>query len=359
MRLKSKKMKVTQRESGIELLRLFALFAVIMIHYCDKAIPLINNSFNMNAMLLSRSISSCAVDVFILISGYFMVKSNKRVIGKPLSLLTQVVYRNLLIYALVIILGIRAFDIKYFAFRLIPASYYPILFVVLYIISPYINALLTSLSRKALRNFIIIVFLLFSVWTIIVDLTQEVFDYQWFGLSPIGAWGNQQGFNIVNFILLYCIGGWLRLNEVSIATRKRNFIWIMVVVVLIFGWSLVCSHLYKQGMRSSWVYHNPLVIIYSVLLFLFFNSLHFTNRFINYLAKLVFLCFLIHSGVIANVDIGISRVCNGNILVMLAHYMVFSIAMIAVSCIAYEFYNLITKWIFNKLDKKEIPYGLQ
>lgn len=129
-------MKSVQRESGIELLRLFALFAVIMIHYCDKAIPLINNSLNMNVMLLSRSISSCAVDVFIMISGFFMVKSNKRVIGKPLSLLTQVVYRNLLIYALVIILGIRAFDIKYFAFRLIPASYYPILFVVLYIISP-------------------------------------------------------------------------------------------------------------------------------------------------------------------------------------------------------------------------------
>ena len=132
-----------------------------------------------------------------------MVKSNKRVVGKPLSLLTQVVYRNLLIYVLVLLLGLRAFEIKYLAFRLIPASYYPILFVVLYIISPYINALLTSLSKKALRNFIIITFLLFSVWPTIVDLTQEVFDYQWFGLSPIGAWGNQQGFNIVNFILLY------------------------------------------------------------------------------------------------------------------------------------------------------------
>ena len=320
-------MKTRQRESGVELLRIFALFSVIMIHYCDKAIPLINNSLNMNVMLLSRSISSCAVDVFILISGFFMVKSNKRVVGKPLS-------------------------------RLIPASYYPILFVVLYIISPYINALLTSLSKKALRNFIIITFLLFSVWPTIVDVTQEMFDYKWFGLSPIGAWGNQQGFNIVNFILLYCIGAWLRLNEVSIATRRKNLIWIFVVVVSIFGWSLVCSHLYKQGMRSSWVYHNPLVIIYSVLLFLFFNSLHFTNSFVNYLAKLVFLCFLIHSGVIANVDIGISRVCNGNIMVMLAHYLVFSIAMIAVSCIAYEFYHLITKRVFNKLDNKGIPYEL-
>ena len=173
----------SKRESGIELLRIIALLFVIMIHYCDKALPLINSGINLNVMLLSRSISSCAVDVFILISGYFMVKSNKRVYGKPINILAQVVYRNVLIYALLILLGMKAFELKYFAFRLVPASYYPILFVVLYIISPYINTVLTSLSRTALRNFIIIVFILFSVWPTIVDVSQELFDYQWFGLS--------------------------------------------------------------------------------------------------------------------------------------------------------------------------------
>jgi hypothetical protein len=238
----------------------------------------------------------------------------------------------------------------------VPASYYPILFVVLYIISPYINIVLTSLSRIALRNFIVIVFILFSVWPTIVDVSQELFDYQWFGLSSIGAWGNQQGFNIVNFVLLYCVGAWLRLNEVSIPALKKNTIWIIVVIGLIFIWSLVCSHLSKQGMRSSWVYHNPLVIIYSILLFILFKRLHFTNRFINYLAKSVLLCFLIHSGVIANMDIGISRVCNGNIFLMLSHYLTFSIVMMVVSIIAYEVFNFITHRLWEQLNKKEIPY---
>ena len=154
------KIKKTQRVSGIELLRIFALLAVIMIHYCDKALPLINNSLNLSVMLLSRSISSCAVDVFILISGYFMVKSNTRLVGKPVNILTQVIYRNLLIYGLLIVLGLKAFELKYFAFRLVPASYYPVLFVVLYLISPYINRILTSLSSKDLRTFIIVVFLI-------------------------------------------------------------------------------------------------------------------------------------------------------------------------------------------------------
>ena len=351
-------MNTKQRESGIELLRILALFFVIMIHYCDKAIPLIDNNTNLNVMLLSRSISSCAVDVFILISGFFMVKSNKRVFGKPITILAQVVYRNVLIYALLLLLGLKAFELNYFAFRLVPASYYPILFVVLYIISPYINTVLTNLSRIALRNFVIIVFVLFSVWPTIVDVSQELFDYQWFGLSSIGAWGNQQGFNIVNFVLLYCVGAWLRLNEVSIPVLKKNVFWIFVFIGLIFIWSLVCSHMSKQGMRSSWVYHNPLVIIYSVLIFLLFKRLHFTNKFINYLAKSVLLCFLIHSGVIANMDIGISRVCNGNVFFMLSHYLAFSIVMMVVSVIAYELYSIITHRLWDQLNKKEIPYRL-
>lgn len=350
--------KSTQRESGIELLRIIALFFVIMIHYCDKALPLINNNINMNVMLLARSLSSCAVDVFILISGYFMVKSNKRVIGKPINIIAQVVYRNLLIYGLLILLGLKTLELNYFAFRLVPASYYPIFFVVLYLISPYINVLLINLSSKALRSFVVIIFLLFSIWPTLVDVSQELFDYQWFGLSPIGAWGNQQGFNIVNFIVLYCIGAWLCLNEISIPSKKKNLIGIIVVVFLIFIWSIVCSYLTKQGMRSSWVYHNPLVIIYSMLLFLFFKRLQFTNRFINYIAKSVLLCFLIHSGIIANIDIGISKVCNGSALLMISHYLVFSIVMIFLSIVAHELFGIVTHKLWEQLNKREIPYSL-
>jgi len=353
----SMKLNKTQRKSGIELLRIFALLAVIMIHYCDKALPLIDNSLNLNVMLLLRSISSCAVDVFILISGYFMVKSNKRILGKPVNILAQVIYRNLIIYGLLILLGLKVFEIKYLAFRIVPASYYPVLFVVLYLISPYINSILSSLSSKALRTFIIIVFLLFSIWPSLVDFSQELFDYQWFGLSTVGAWGNQQGFNIVNFVLLYCVGAWLRLDEISISTRKKNIVWLIGAIILIFIWSIVCTHLSKQGMRSSWVYHNPLVIIYSVLLFLLFKRLHFTNRFVNYLANSVLLCFLIHSGVIANIDIGISKVCNESALLMISHYLAFSVVMVVVSCIAYELFDLITKRFFSKLNNKEVPYN--
>ena len=192
-----------------------------------------------------------------------------------------------------------------------------------------------------------------------VDFSQELFDYQWFGLSTIGAWGNQQGFNIVNFVLLYCVGAWLRLDEISISTYKKNLIWIIVVIILIFTWSVVCTHLSKQGMRSSWIYHNPLVIIYSILLFLFFKSFRFASRFINYLAKSVLLCFLIHSGIIANIDIGISKVCNGSVFLMLSHYLAFSVVMMVVSCIAYALYNIITKKLFSKLNNKEVPYNFE
>ena len=69
------------------------------------------------------------------------------------------------------------------------------------------------------------------------------------------------------------------------------------------------------------------------------------------------MCFLIHSGVIANINIGVSRFCNGSVILMLSHYLVFTIAMLIVSFIAYELYRIITRRLFSKLNIQEIPYG--
>lgn len=198
------------RNSSIELLRILALFMVIMIHYADQLLKLIDNDLNYHTLLFLRSLSSPAVDLFLLISGYFMVTNNTRYVGKPLSLLLQVVYRNLFIFTLLMLFGYLTFNFKSLLFYLVPMSYYPLLFVVVYLISPYINMMLLQLKKisdKALRTFCLILFLLFSVYPTMTDFAQELFHYEWFGLNTIGAWGDQQGFNIVNFMLLYIIGG--------------------------------------------------------------------------------------------------------------------------------------------------------
>ncbi len=193
------------RDSGIEILRIIAILFVIVIHYSDKALKLLTPENGQSALLFLRCLSSGAVDIFIIISGYFLCTSYHRPIGTPVSLLLQVTYRNLLVYALIIILGFETFNTHTLIVKFVPSSYYPVLFCVLFLISPWLN--LVFKQRQSLKVFIISIFLLFSIWPTLVDLSEELLGFEWFGLSTVGARGAQAGFNIINFILLYYLGG--------------------------------------------------------------------------------------------------------------------------------------------------------
>ena len=348
------------RNSGIELLRILALFMVIMIHYADQLLKLIDNDFNYHTLLFLRSLSSPAVDLFLLISGYFMVTNNTRYVGKPLSLLLQVVYRNLFIFTLLILFGYLTFNFKSLLFYLVPMSYYPLLFVVVYLISPYINMMLLQLKKigdKALRTFCLILFLLFSVYPTMTDIAQELFHYEWFGLNSIGAWGDQQGFNIVNFMLLYIIGGAIRLLDVKI--KKASILkYIFISFIAIFVCSEICEYTCFKELRSSWIYCNPLVIIFSILLFCLFRCYKFESNIVNKVATYVYMTFLIHSSIISNFDIGLAYIANGSIVVLILHYLLFSIIMLAMSSVMLSLYNYIWKYVPEQIKSKKINYSI-
>ena len=79
-----------QRESGVELLRILAACMVIWLHTnlpwgytvsCDGINKVIQH--------IIEAIAVPAVDIFILITGYFMYNKKELGIGKPISLLIQ------------------------------------------------------------------------------------------------------------------------------------------------------------------------------------------------------------------------------------------------------------------------------
>ena len=71
-----------ERSSGIDLLKIFCMFGVIILHYNNSTIgkaftyaPL--HSMRSYMLYFLQTVSISAVDVFVLISGYFMCKSSK------------------------------------------------------------------------------------------------------------------------------------------------------------------------------------------------------------------------------------------------------------------------------------------
>lgn len=362
MSLKScEQVQIQKRSSGIELLRIIALLMVIVIHYADLLFSLELPPPNYQFFLLFRTISSPAVDLFILISGYFMVTNDNRDLGKPISLLLQVIYRNYIVFALLLLLGLADFSFKGLLFYSIPMSYYPVLFVVLYFISPYLNLLLRHIvatySPKALKVFLLISFILFSIYPTLTDFMAEVFNYEWFGLNSVSAYGDQKGFTIINFMLLYIVGGAIRLTNFEMTSSKLVKL-ILLCIALIYIWTQVCDLFTIKGMRSSWVYCNPLVILYSLLLFLYFKNLKVQSNFINSTAQLVYMCFLIHSGIIANFNIGLQNIVSDNIMLIVLHYILFTIIMFAISKVLLYIYNQFYKLVPQRIRDFKINYQL-
>lgn len=231
------------RDSNIELLRILAILGVIVLHYNNanmggglKYVPV--GSLKYYLLYLLETIFICGVNVFVLISGYFMSASQKRSIVKPLQLLIQVIVFNVLISAIGWITH-HTFSIKNLISALIPVNYFVILYIALYFVSPYINVALTTVSQKSLKYMVVICFCIFSIWPTIVDTVQHIAQTEYKGLSTIGMYGSQWGYSIVNFMLMYMIGGYIRVKELKNENKQTGFSVLKLLVVLFFVVALI------------------------------------------------------------------------------------------------------------------------
>ena len=345
------------RRSGIELLRIFAALSVIVLHYNSEgafaAVPA--GSLNKLILFFAESICICAVDIFILVSGYFLGKTNKRALGKILELVLQVIVFRLLYYFAAVVLGREDFAIKSVLIKLIPNNYYVILYAALYFISPYINILFEKLSSSGRRKYIVTMLVLFSIWPIFHDLSGELLSKEWFGFSTISAWGNSQGFNITNFTLIYSLGAYLRFEGIPkwLGKTKNVVLCFLGCVFVILLWSIANEFMYINGLRSAWVYHNPLVILLTMCLFACFEKIKFESNIINELAKASFVCFLIHGYFLPFIKI--KFFVNQPFYVMVLHMVICAILIYIMSYIAYNAYTLVLGRLFKRVDKVIVP----
>lgn len=347
------------RSSNIELLRVLALLGVVIIHYTDRTIPIYSehwHNFDLTISIFFRSLVSASVDIFLIISGYYMCTSDKRVIGKPLNLMLQVSVFGVLAYLVSALFGVCPLSMRSIVSSAIPDSYYSILFVVLYLISPYINTVLVSLSNRSWNTFILILIGCFSVLSLITPILLEFTGNVWMGTNGIGAWGSQQGFNIVNFILCYCVGAYLKLGELpKFITKREGLLWCASLFV-IFGWALLTQNTYSNQLRSAWVYDNPVVLLFGALTFLLMKKIHLQSTFINGLAQLVYPMFLIHCHFMKYIKIDLY--CQKPFYIMICHYICFVIVMFIITWFVYRLYMIIFKKLFSRLDHLEIPYSI-
>lgn len=149
---------VTQRQSNIELLRVISMFWVLLGHYyvLSEYSTVDTISFNWIGMQFLGAWSKVAVDIFVIITGYFLVNQNFRW-NKVLKLLSCTYFWGIavLIFALCLGISVKTDYIYKSLFPLTPLNWFARSYLLLYISIPLFNKLIVKVNQIQLGLIIV------------------------------------------------------------------------------------------------------------------------------------------------------------------------------------------------------------
>lgn len=297
-----------RRDSGLELARIIATIEVIFLHYNNPVYAGFGLKYavglNRYALMVVEAFSVNAVNVFLLLSGYFMYRSYKARTSKVFELYVQVTLFAIVLYLGKCILGGSSVSVKHIIFSFLPSNYYIVLYSVVFMLSPFINKMLASLSDKGLMVLMAVLSILFLVYTTCIDVIGNRFGMTLVGASPVSAYGSDEGYTIVNFIVVYIIGAGLhRLkNKIDQVSTVKVVLLYFTAVLGIFMWGLIDSD-------SGWEYCNPLIVLSAAAFIVFFSRIHIKSKWINLIASGSLSVYLLHADFLKFV--GIEKAVDG------------------------------------------------
>jgi surface polysaccharide O-acyltransferase-like enzyme len=279
-----------ERQSNIELLRIIAMFLVLLVHadFWSLGEPTIfdfkNTPVDASLRVFFQSLSVSCVDIFILISGWFGIKPKIKGIC---NFLFQCCFYLWGIYLVAIILGTAEFTINGIkgCIAATEQNWFIRAYLLLYILSPILNSFVETASKNLFRN-VLISFFLFEV------------IYGWL-FSKAGTQFNG-GYSTISFVGLYLLARYVRLHKPTFSLRSYKFD-LAIISLCVFGVFIVYitppllfnNQLVIGSKLLSYI--SPSTIIISIFSLLLFSKIRIQNSIINKVAASSFAVFLIHT----------------------------------------------------------------
>ncbi|MGG5343658.1 acyltransferase family protein [Enterococcus sp. AZ192] len=296
---------VTQRESNFELLRIVAMLGIIMyhlvLHYIDYSrFALVNldkgsNYYHLETIQIIYTFGQIGNTLFILITGYFLIKKSTVNVVKPGGkLLNRSYLLSIVLLCVAYLLGRFHMPVSTSANMHMPLNgwwfigYY--IFIIVFA-KFFLNEYLNKLDKQGYLNFIVIMLVLLSFSEIFNILTNLKIQNFAIGIS------------------VYAIGGFIRLynplKNVKTLTLLLFIIIFMLIQVIQYKLNLNVNirQFYQNG--NSMYVNSPfnnvlrspsiLFLICSVSIFELFRRIKIGNiRVINTLSAATFTVYLFH-----------------------------------------------------------------
>lgn len=361
-----KKEIIDNRNYGIDLLKIIAMFFVVILHCLGHGGVLNNVIIDSSQYRLAwflEIVAYCAVDVFALISGYvsYTNKEKKIKYSNYINLWLQVVFYGIVINVALNIINPSFTEGKDFIAAFFPVTnklyWYFTSYTGLFVIMPIINKGIRDLSDNSLKKIFIVIFIVFAFWEV---------------LSP--KFTLNVGYSFIWITLLYILGAIIKKTELG--KNLKNYQIIIGIIVLYF--LTYISRIYgleisKFGIfinKDTYVsYISPTILGIAILYVMFFSKIKFNNIFtkiIIFATPSTFAIYLINDNylvrknLISNLFVGI---VNSSLIKIFVTIIGFSLAFVICSilidririllfkiCNMKEISNKIIYYINNILD---------
>ena len=286
------KLPTKDRQSNFELLRIICMMLIVALHYYEYGFIISDTQPVTSNYLLLRFIGfggHMAVDIFVLISGYFMVMqsfSGK----KALKLCMQTAFFALAFASAYYIkgeAGIR--DIFDAVFAPVNNLYWFITcYFLLYILSGYINKLIFSVTRSSLLALIAVLVAVCSALPTFLGIRAE-------------------SSNLLLFIMLYLIAAYIRLYSPKLLESRY-----CLIAGIAFHWLCFAASAAMFAMKDTYpileqisnrmtLVQDFTVLLSAILVFAGFNNLKIGNsKVINKIAGSSVGVYLLHNNPFGN-----------------------------------------------------------
>lgn len=282
--------KSTARQSNIELLRIFAMVMIIAHHIgahsgfdYSATMPVWNKIW----IQFIQTGGKIGVNIFVLISGYFLICAKSLRLSKVAKLWVQLLTYSVGLYLLFVLLGEETFSAWALIGRFFPITnsswWFAKTYFILFLLSPFINIGLNALGQK---NHLRLLAVLTVLWCLIPTFFSDLMESS----------------GLLWFIYLYALAGYIRLYVDLKRIPAR--IWFLAALALTAATFLLAFLLDLFGVEnifdphsSSFFYRMQMlpVLLLSAAFFMAFLSKDMgCNTFVNLVSGATFGVYLLH-----------------------------------------------------------------
>ena len=284
-----------QRNSNIELLRIFSMICVIIHHF-----SLYGGYNNINNLTVTSyagkimfTVGKLGVDIFVLISGYFLINA-KFSFKKIIKFWIQILFYSVGIMLIVSINNLDNIKLSEIYKCFFPISYsrywFASTYLYMYVLFPFINKFAHSINKNKYKFLLIILTIMFSgIYSVLYCSN----SYQTgVGIFEAISW----------FIYLYLLAGYIKIYGIKFFENKiRTNIITMVLVILFIIFVMLLHTLDVKynilgNLLSYYITINSIfILILAVsIMYCFINMKPRYYKIVNLLGSSSFAVYLLH-----------------------------------------------------------------